>query len=450
MSFPRYPKYKDSGVEWLGEVPEHWDVQRLGILFQQVSEPGEEGLPILSVSIHDGVSDKELNEEELDRKVSRSEDKEKYNKVLPGDLVYNMMRAWQGGFGCVSVEGMVSPAYVIARPNTSNMTAIIEQQLRTPNAIEEMRRHSQGVTDFRLRLYWDVFKTLRVTLPPLPEQQAIAAFLGRETAKIDALIAEQRRLIELLKEKRQAVISHAVTKGLNPSAPMKDSGIEWLGEVPKHWEVVSIKRALKRIEQGWSPECYNYSAGADEWGVVRAGCVNRGAFNESDNKALPSHLEPMPEYEIREGDVLTSRASGSPELVGSTALVGPCRSKLMLSDKTFRIHLNTNLVTAAFYVHALNSLLLRYQIERAISGAEGLANNLPQSSLREFQICLPPIEEQSGISNFLDHQLALSNTLTTQAEQSITLLQERRSALISAAVTGKIDVRGAVGTGDAA
>ena len=178
----------------------------------------------------------------------------------------------------------------------------------------------------------------RFPKPPLPEQTAIAEFLDRETAKIDGLMGEQRRLIELLKEKRQAVISHAVTRGLNPNAPLKPSGLEWLGDVPAHWMVASVRRVVQRIEQGWSPECFGRPADGNEWGVVKSGCVNRGTFVEQENKALSETIEPVPEYEIRSGDVLMSRASGSPELVGSTAYITAVRPKLMLSDKIFRIH----------------------------------------------------------------------------------------------------------------
>ena len=154
-----------SGVEWLGDVPSHWTVTRLGNVFREVAEAGTDELPILSVSIHHGVSDKEIDEEALERKVSRSDDRSMYKRVSPGDLVYNMMRAWQGGFGTVTVYGMVSPAYVVARPRSRIITAYVEHLLRTPQAIEQMRRHSRGVTDFRLRLYWDEFKNIRITLP---------------------------------------------------------------------------------------------------------------------------------------------------------------------------------------------------------------------------------------------------------------------------------------------
>ena len=202
---------KDSGVGWLGEVPRDWQVLRLGALFREAAEEGEDELPVLSVSIHDGVSDRELADEEVDRKVTRSEDRTKYKKVDPGDLVYNMMRAWQGDFGTVSVPGMVSPAYVVARPRGRFRTEFIELLLRTPKAVEEMRRHSRGVTDFRLRLYWDEFKQIKVALPSPADQDRILAAVGKERARSDALAAEGERAIALLKERRAALISAAVT-----------------------------------------------------------------------------------------------------------------------------------------------------------------------------------------------------------------------------------------------
>ncbi len=219
---------KDSGVEWLGQVPANWEVLRLGSIFTEVAEDGEHDLPVLSVSIHSGVSDDELADEQLDRKVTRSEDRTKYKKVEPGDLVYNMMRAWQGGFGTVSVTGMVSPAYVVARATGAVRTQFIELLLRSPQAVEEMRRHSRGVTDFRLRLYWDEFKQIRVALPSLREQESILAFVATEVSRSEALAAEAERAIALLKERRAALISAAVTgkidvRGLGAAGAMENA-----------------------------------------------------------------------------------------------------------------------------------------------------------------------------------------------------------------------------------
>lgn len=213
---------KDSGIEWLGDVPAHWQVQRMANLFTEVVESGDDTLPVLSVSIHSGVSDKELSDSELDRKVTRSDDRGKYKKVQPGDLVYNMMRAWQGGFGTVAVPGQVSPAYVVARPVADFITAFIEQILRTPQAVEEMRRHSQGVTDFRLRLYWQEFKCIQIALPVKEEQEAIISFIAAENSKLEALEAEAQHAIDLLKERRTALISAAVTGQIDVRGLVKD------------------------------------------------------------------------------------------------------------------------------------------------------------------------------------------------------------------------------------
>ena len=202
---------KDSGVDWLGRVPAHWDVLRIAALFREVSRLADPALPVLSVSIHDGVTDGELADEERDRKVALSEDRTKYQGVAPGDLVYNMMRAWQGAFGAVTVTGLVSPAYVVAAPITSFRTKFIEHLLHTKSAAEEIRRFSRGIADFRMRLYWDHFRALKVCLPPLEEQDRILSEIDAETTRIDSLIALTERSIDLLREKRAALITAAVT-----------------------------------------------------------------------------------------------------------------------------------------------------------------------------------------------------------------------------------------------
>ena len=202
---------KDSGVDWLGRIPSHWQTSRLANLFSDTDQRGSDELPVLTVSIHDGVSDEELDEEALDRKVTRSDDKTKYKRVAPGDLVYNMMRAWQGGFGSVTVDGMVSPAYVVARPRTMFPTSFIERVLRTPNAIEEMRGRSRGVTDFRLRLYWEEFKDIVVPLPPKDEVEAIMAYLDESDRSISDTISAAEDCMSIMRERRSALISAAVT-----------------------------------------------------------------------------------------------------------------------------------------------------------------------------------------------------------------------------------------------
>jgi type I restriction enzyme S subunit len=204
-------KMKDSGVAWIGEVPEHWRVERLAAFYREAIRPGDAALPVLSISIHDGISDDELSPDERERQVFHIEDRTKYKRVRPNDLAYNMMRAWQGAFGAVQVDGLVSPAYVVAEAQDDTRSAYIEQLLRTPMAVEEMRRFSRGIADFRMRLYWEYFRDLKVCVPPVSEQDHILSALEKATTRIDTLTGKTEHSIALLKERRSALITAAVT-----------------------------------------------------------------------------------------------------------------------------------------------------------------------------------------------------------------------------------------------
>lgn len=433
-------------MEWLGEVPEHWNARRLKTL---VTEP-------LKYGANEAA---ELDDRDLPRfvRITDIDDsgalRDETFKSLPLEIAEPYL-LHEGDVLLARSGATAGKSFIYSKAWGVACFAgyLIRARLDPSECLPEWLFYfcqTDGYWAYVLgsaiqatiqNVSAEKYANLVLPLPAPTEQSAIATFLDRETAKIDSLVAEQRRLIELLKEKRQAVISHAVTKGVNPNAKLKSSGIDWLGDVPEHWEVCSVRRIIDRIEQGWSPECYARPAEPEEWGVLKSGCVNRGVLNEEENKALPETLSPLPEYEVKAGDVLISRASGSPELVGSTAYVSAIRPRLMLSDKTFRIHLEPA-IAKRFFVAAFNSRFLRDQIERAISGAEGLANNLPQSALLTFAICVPPVEEQEAIVQRLEEEIGKLNALTAAAERAISLLQERRTALISAAVTGKIDVR---------
>lgn len=204
---------KDSGIKWVGEVPEHWGIYRMADIYADRNERGNENLPLLSVSINSGVSDKELSDEEQDRAFLRSEDKTKYKRVYPGDITYNMMRAWQGAFGAVRVDGMVSPAYVVAKPTgrVEIDSRYIEALIRSPMGIEEMNRYSYGIMDFRKRLYWPQFRTIKICLPQLPEQQEIADYIDSKAAEIDVIIKQKRDQLTTLTDYKKSIIYEYVT-----------------------------------------------------------------------------------------------------------------------------------------------------------------------------------------------------------------------------------------------
>jgi len=202
---------RGSGVEWLGELPAHWDIMANRALFKERVEPGREGLPLLSVSIHSGVSEEEISDEENVRGRVKIEDKTKYSLVEPGDIAFNMMRAWQGAIGEVRTEGMVSPAYTIAIPSPRILAGYFEYLYRSPIFIQQMDRYSKGITDFRKRLYWDGFKQLIALVPPLEEQKVIVAHIDQQTAKQDQTVALLEQQITKLKEYKATLINSAVT-----------------------------------------------------------------------------------------------------------------------------------------------------------------------------------------------------------------------------------------------
>lgn len=433
MSFPRYPEYKDSGVEWLGQVPAHWDLRRLGCFVSERREKvSDADYQPLSVTKNGVVPQLET--------AAKTDDGDNRKLVRSGDFVINSRSDRKGSAGLADLDGSVSLICTVLQLHGELHGPFIHHLLRSVSFQDEYYRVGKGIVADLWSTNFSEMRNILIAMPPLEEQRDVAALLDRETAKIDALVAEQERLIALLKEKRQAVISHAVTKGLNPKAPMKDSGVEWLGEVPSHWEVLPLRRAIFRFEQGWSPECHAVPAEEFEWGVLKAGCVNNGRYNENENKTLPEGVDPIMSLEVAPGDLLMSRASGSPELVGSAALVSATRGRLMLSDKIFRIRTHAR-TDSSFLAYALNARFMRVQIERAISGADGLANNLPQSAIKTFSIALPPLEEQVPIVLRLGSELEQLDALLLSGQDSVELLLERRAALIAAAVTGQIDVR---------
>jgi type I restriction enzyme S subunit len=271
------------------------------------------------------------------------------------------------------------------------------------------------------------------------EQQNIAVFLDRETAKIDALIAEQQRLIELLKEKRQALISHAVTKGLNPDAPMKDSGIEWLGEVPEHWGIVKVKQLASRIGSGKTPlggsETY-----IDE-GVLflRSQNIHDEGLRIDDVVYISESVdESMAVSRVYNRDILLNITGAS---IGRSCVVPTEFPPANVNQHVCIIRLS-NIQYSSFAGWCFKSATIKTQIDLAQNGAAREGLNFEQIS--GMLIALPSADEQQAISNFLDRETAKIDVLTAEAQIGITLLQERRTALISAAVTGKIDVRGLV------
>ena len=446
MSFPRYPAYKDSGVEWLGEVPGHWGVKKIGHVADLIAgfafpsdrfgfEP-EAGIPLVR---GDNVTEGWLRWGEKGRYWPHGFEYDVRYLLAPNDILVQMDGSKVGKNWALVGAGDL-PALLVQRVTRIRANEALPKLVYSFIANEMFVRYVDRaktdpaiphITMKDIADYW-------ITLPPLPEQTQITAFLDRETAKIDELVAEQRRLMALLKEKRLAVISHAVTRGLNPKAAMKDSGVAWLGEVPGHWEVKPLKHVIQSITSGVSVNSTDLPASSDEIGVLKTSCVYTGDFAPLENKTVVPDEYGRVACPVLAGTLIVSRMN-TPELVGAAGVVHESYKNLFLPDRLWQVHFeNTN---PSFVHYWTRTRAYRSQVEMACEGTSSSMQNLAQSDFRNFCFPHPEINEQATIVAYLNHQTTQIDTLILETQTAIILMQERRNALISAAVTGKMDVR---------
>jgi len=443
----RYPDYQDSGVPWLGDVPSHWERKRLRfaaavnprrlvadampsdaeVSFLPMEAIGERGeLDLAALRPVGAVSTGYTFFRDGDVLVAKITPCFENGKgALARDLVGGV------GFGTTELHVLRSGRFVDAR---------FLYLLTTSHFFRSAGAASMYGAGGQKRVADDFVKDFPSAIPPLDEQQEIVSFLARETAKIDALAEKKRRLLGLIEEKRAALISHAVTRGLDPDAPMKDSGIEWLGQVPAHWRVMRLKFSLRTIEQGWCPPSETRLAEPGEYGILKAGAANGGVFRPQEHKALVPGTEPLTEYSVRKGDLVVSRAN-TRSLLGSAALVEHDHPNLLLCDKLYRVHSDESALRAEFLVRVLASRYVRYQLEADATGASDSMQNIQQGTVRELVVAHPPLAEQDAIIGYVRREAAKLDQLAAKLKRHVDLLGEYRTALISAAVTGKIDVR---------
>jgi type I restriction enzyme, S subunit len=448
MSFPRYPAYKPSGVEWLGEVPEHWEITQLkwqtcrndgGVW--GLDPDGESTDTIVLRSTEQTVDGKWQLDEPATRSLSPSE---KASSVLTkGDLVITKSSGSSAHIGKTTIVTEEIAELDCCYSNfmqrlrlTPSFNPMLAWHALNNRLIREQFDFLSNSTTGLANLNGTMIGQVLIPLAPRTEQDAIATFLDRETAKIDALIAEQQRLIGLLQEKRQAVISHAVTKGLNPNAPMKDSGVEWLGEVPEHWKIMELKRL-------------NEEGSSITYGIVQAGPHQeqgipyiRTSDMSGDRLLLETCQRTSAEIDeayarsrVREGDlVIAIRATVGKALEVPRELEGA-----NLTQGTAKFSPGQR-VSSGFMKFAFASSYCQAQIGSVAKGATFLEITL--DALRRLIFAVPTKDELNQIAQYLSEECAALDILINQSDKACSLLKERRSALISAAVTGQIDVRG--------
>lgn len=283
------------------------------------------------------------------------------------------------------------------------------------------------------------FREMRVHLPTRNLQRAIADFLDYETARIDRLIAEKERMLALLEEKRAALISRVVTQGLNPNAPLKDSGQEWLGMIPAHWKVIRIKHVTASLDQGSSPVAANTPAAPGELGILKLSAVSKGRFKREENKALREKEEEEQLLALVKGDVLITRGN-TPDLVADAAVVPEDEPNLLLPDLIYRLRVEDRVMAPEYLASFLITSAARVQIRRDARGSSGSMVKVSQSHVLDWVTPLPPLAEQLEIINYLREKESHQELLSREVSSSLELLIERRAALITAAVTGQMPV----------
>lgn len=422
MSVSRYPEYKDSGVAWLGEVPEHWQVRRLKHCLSLLTEKAETSLNKVALENIQSWSGNYLPTD--------SEFEGDGVAFSKGDILFGKLRPYLAKAYLAESSGEAVGDFHVMRPLSNVSPRFAQYQILNRDFIELVDGSTFGSK--MPRASWEFVGNMPFPLPRESEQTAIATFLDRETAKIDALIAEQEKLLTLLAEKRQATISHAVTKGLNPDAPMKDSGVAWLGEVPAHWEVKRLKHISPFITVGIVVNPSDYVA-EDGLPFIYGGDIAEGRIlYESSRRITPEASKKQSKTMLQAGDLLTVRvgAPGITAVVPENCAGGNCASVMLIRRGAF---------SSKWLCYAMNSRMVRYQVEVVQYGAAQEQFNI--SHAINFWVATPSKEEQEEIVQFLDSETGRLDDLTTEATRAIDLLKERRTALISAAVTGKIDVR---------
>lgn len=453
-SFPKYKRYKDSGIEWLGDVPKHWEVQSLRAIAGLYVEKNQPDLPVLSVYREYGVI---LKDSRDDNHNATSLDTSNYKVVRPGDLAVNKMKAWQGSLGVSEHHGIVSPAYITCRLNQEKVTGrYIHYLLRSKSLIGALDSISYGVRVGQWDMRFEDFKKVGITIPPKPEQDSIVAFLDQKTAEIDALIAKKQRQIELLDEQKAILINRAVTRGIVNSefgmrndhlssssfshstftthnSKFKPSGIEWIGKIPEHWEVKRIGH-LGAVGNGSTPSRSNprYWDRIDyPW--LNSGSVNQGVITEADqfvsNLALKECHLPL----VKENSIVIA-ITGQGKTRGTAALL---TIQATINQHLAYIEIQTPAALPKFIHLALTSQYLQL---RAISESGSTKGALTCQDVKEFKIVLPPIEEQKAIISASDNLQKDYALLASQFDSQIQSLKALRSTLIAHAVTGRIKV----------
>ena len=426
---------KDSGIEWIGEIPEGWKISRIKQLFSEVIDRCENGenYTLLSVSEYYGVAPKSERISDDDM-LTHAETLDGYKICKENDLVMNIMLAWKRALGVSEYTGIVSPAYCVYRGKQNMCAKYFHYLFRTDMYANLFKQYSTGIIDSRLRLYPDKFLALKCQVPPIDMQHRIADYLDRKCSQIDSIIARQQEVIEKLKAYKLSVITEAVTKGLNPDVPMKDSGVEWIGQIPEHWAIHKF--------------CWDYSAmlgkmldakritGERLRPYIKNVDVQWDNINFENLDEMDFLDEEKERYTICPGDLMVCEGGeiGKCAIVPDNIPEGIYYQKaLHRVRKRYPDSGNVYFLSKVIYCMAKNNCLNTSPEKATIA-------HLPGDALSQLRIPTPPISEQDQIAQYLNEKCREIDRISARKQETIDKLIEYKKSLIYEVVTGKKEV----------
>jgi type I restriction enzyme S subunit len=436
LTLKPYTDYTDVSARWLVRVPAHWQIIRTKHMFRLCTEkaPAKHGLDLLSIYTHIGVRPRK----DLEERGNKASSTDEYWIVKRGDIIVNKLLAWMGAVGVSHYEGVTSPAYDILRKTRPLNPDFYHYLFRTGMGLREFKSRSRGIMDMRLRLYFDQFGQIPLVYPPLAEQDAIVAFLDHFNRLVNRLILAKRRLIKLLNEQKQVIIHRAVTRGLDPNVRLKASGIEWLGDVPEHWEV-------RRIRNVTEMQVSNVDKHKKEGELHVRLCNYVDVYkNERITERLTfmratATAEEIGRFRLQTDDVLITKDSEIWKDIGVPALVEYTADDLVCGYHLALLRSRNTLLIGPYLLRALQSQGVMYQFHVAAKGVTRYG--LSHDAIKSVFLPVPSLPEQTAIVRYLDEATANLVDAIEGAGREIDRLNEYRNRLIADVVTGKLDVR---------
>ena len=424
----RYESYKDSGVKWLGEIPGHWEISCLRRFLRNYSVKGHADKPLLSVTREKGVILRGAKGDDGNNNII-PEDLSGYKHVKKGQFVINKMKSWQGSYGVSKYEGIVSPAYFVYDLDFEDKR-FFSWAIRSKNYIPFFMQYSKGIRVDQWDLTPENVKCIPFFIPPKSEQTAIANYLDSVTSKIDEAISQQQKMIDLLNERKQIIIQNAVTKGLDPNAKMKDSGVEWIGEIPENWKVMKIKYLFNFIAGcGFKEEIQGNICGEIPF-CKASDIAKNGKFIINAKNYVSYIIANREKYKIiPEYSIIFPKIGESLRKNNRKINMSPCIVDNNCVGFVNKMH---NDIDFLYYL-----LLSIDMSDFAISGTVPYIN-MPY--LLSHKITIPSVIIQQEISNYLDYILSKIDSSISQCNKMISLLQERKQIIINDVVTGKVKV----------